>query len=110
MKEKFYKKLSPLEFIELKNKKRKWQFLDVREPWEIKISNISDSINIPMNNIEEKLDELKKDDPIAVLCRSGIRSAKVAEALINKSFTEVANIEGGINEWAQSVDQNIQQY
>ncbi len=110
MKEKFYKKLSPLEFIELKNKKRKWQLLDVREPWEIKISNISDSINIPMNNIEEKLDELKKDDPIAVLCRSGIRSAKVAEILINKSFSEVANIEGGINEWAQSVDQNIQQY
>ena len=110
MKEKFYKKLSPLEFVELKNKERKWQLLDVREPWEIKISNISDSINIPMNNIEEKLDELKKDDPIAVLCRSGIRSAKVAEILINKSFAEVANIEGGINEWAQSVDENIQQY
>ena len=110
MKEKFYKKLSPLEFIELKNKERKWQLLDVREPWEIKISNISDSINIPMNNIEEKLDELKKDDPIAVLCRSGIRSAKVAAILINKSYAEVANIEGGINVWAQSVDQNIQQY
>ena len=110
MKKKFYKKLSPLEFVGLRNKERRWQLLDVREPWEIKISNISDSINIPMNNIEEKLDELKKDDPIAVLCRSGIRSAKVAEILINKSFTEVANIEGGINEWAQSVDQNIQQY
>ena len=110
MKKKFYKKLSPLEFVGLRNKERRWQLLDVREPWEIKISNIPNSINIPMNNIEEKLDELKKYNPIAVLCRSGIRSAIVAELLIRKSFTEVANIEGGINEWAKSVDQKIQQY
>ena len=102
-----YKKLSPREYLELKNKDANWQLLDVREPWEIEIAHISNSINIPISNIEKKLIELNPSHSIAVICHSGIRSAKVANILLENSFPVVANIEGGIHEWAENLDRSI---
>jgi rhodanese-related sulfurtransferase len=63
-----------------------------------------------MDEVTRKLHLLDNSNPIAVICHSGIRSAKIAEILITHSFEEVANIEGGINEWSQTVDQSIPQY
>ena len=102
-----YKKLSPREYLELKNKDANWQLLDVREPWEIEIAHISNSINIPISNIEKKLIELNPSHSIAVICHIGIRSAKVANILLENSFPVVANIEGGIHEWAENLDRSI---
>jgi|TARA_B110000914_G_scaffold128957_1_gene112659 rhodanese-related sulfurtransferase len=102
-----YKKLSPQEYLELKNKDMNWQLLDVREPWEIEIANISGSLNIPINEINVRMNEIDKNHSIAVICHSGIRSAKVADILLENSFHNVANIEGGIHEWAENLDQSV---
>jgi rhodanese-related sulfurtransferase len=85
-----YKKLSPQEYLELKNKDMNWQLLDVREPWEIEIANISGSLNIPINEINVRMNEIDKNHSIAVICHSGIRSAKVADILLENSFHNVA--------------------
>ena len=105
-----YKKLSPLDYQDQKKQNNNWQLLDVREPWELNVAKISTTINIPMDEVTQKLHLLDNSNPIAVICHSGIRSAKIAEILITHSFKEVANIEGGINEWSQTVDQLIPQY
>ena len=102
-----YKKLSPQEYLELKNKNTNWQLVDVREPWEIEIANIPGSINIPINDVKERLIELNPSHSIAVICHSGIRSAKVANLLLKNSFLVVANIEGGIHDWAENLDRSI---
>lgn len=105
-----YKKLSPLDYQDQKKQNNNWQLLDVREPWELNVAKINTTINIPMDEVTRKLHLLDNSNPIAVICHSGIRSAKIAEILITHSFEEVANIEGGINEWSQTVDQSIPRY
>ena len=105
-----YKKLSPIDYQNKKRRNDNWQLLDIREPWELNIAKIDNTINIPMNEVIQKLHLLNNSDPVAVICHSGIRSAKISEILLTHSFKEVANIEGGINEWSQTVDQSIPRY
>ena len=81
--------------------------LDVRNIQEILYSKINVSIHIPMNEIPERLDELNKDKTIVVHCKSGKRSAKVCEFLIQNNFTNVKNLAGGIKAWASEIDPSI---
>ena len=105
-----YKKITPEEFSLLLKEDKEWQLLDVRESWEIEISRIPNSIFIPMDEVISRVNELDKEKPVAIICRSGVRSAKIAEALSIYPFKEIANIEGGINEWSKTLDNNIKEY
>ena len=105
-----YKKITPEEFSLLLEEGEEWQLLDVRESWEIEISRLPNSIFIPMNEVLSRVNELDKEKPVAIICRSGVRSAIIAETLSLYPFTEIANIEGGINEWSKTLDNNIKEY
>ena len=87
-----------------------WQLVDVREAWEIKIAAVQKSIHIPMGEIASRLSELDLDKPVAVLCHAGVRSAQVANFLGSQGFSRVANVGGGIDAWAQQVDDSLARY
>jgi rhodanese-related sulfurtransferase len=54
-----------------------------------------------MSEFLGRLDELPRDRPLAIICRSGNRSAQVADYLsATGEHGEVANVEGGIIAWA----------
>ncbi len=53
--------------------------LDVREPSEIAAASLPDAVHIPMREVPHRMGELPKDEPIAVLCHHGGRSAQVAQ-------------------------------
>lgn len=54
-------------------------------------------------NIENYLDELpEKDQPIAVYCRSGRMSGIVAQQLTDLGYTEIYDLDGGMNAWQTS--------
>ena len=55
--------------------------LDVRENFELEIASISHSIHIPMKDIPNRVNELDKNKEIIIICKSGVRSAKVCEFL-----------------------------
>ncbi len=101
---------SPTEFAAQCDADESWQLLDVREPWEIEIASVPRSIKIPMADIPSRHTELDTDKPVAVLCHSGVRSAKVADFLATHGFPQVANIAGGIDAWAQEVDDSLARY
>ena len=84
--------------------------LDVREPWERDVARLEGTLDIPMNEVPDRLDELPKDKPIAVLCRSGARSLKVAQYLRANGFPEVSNIAGGILVWGAAYDPTMARY
>ena len=81
--------------------------LDVRTDSEYYLSRIHGSIHIPMNNIPTQINELDPNKEIIVQCKSGKRSAKICEFLLNNSFTNVKNLKGGILEWAKYIDPSI---
>lgn len=85
--------------------------LDVREPFEVHISNIdTDSTLIPLDDLNSRMQELDKSAEIIAICRSGNRSGKACEMLIENGFSNVANLKGGMNEWAVKIDPSLPQY
>ncbi len=86
------------------------QLLDVREPWEHELCHIEGGLHIPMGQIPARLAEIAQDRPVIVVCHHGMRSRQVAEFLILQGFKDVANLEGGIDAWARSVDPALALY
>lgn len=105
-----YEDLTPEEFVAKRQDNELWQLLDVREPWELEIARVDGSLDIPMGEVPERLDELDRNRPIAVLCHGGVRSARVASYLTQQGLQQVANIAGGIDAWSTSVDESIPRY
>ncbi|HSR62572.1 MAG TPA: rhodanese-like domain-containing protein [Gammaproteobacteria bacterium] len=84
--------------------------LDVREPWEYEICQINGSINISTGNIATELDRLEPGAETVVICHHGARSLQVARYLESRGFSAVANLDGGIDAWARTVEQSMPQY
>lgn len=84
--------------------------LDVREPQEIAIARFPGALEIPMQTVPSRLDELDRNGEIFVLCHHGMRSAHVAEFLVDQGFTRVGNVTGGIDAWALLVDPSVPRY
>lgn len=53
---------------------------------------------------------LPKDTPLAFLCHHAVRSAQAAEYFLAQGFSEVCNVEGGIEAWSSEVDPRIPRY
>ncbi len=86
------------------------QLVDIRETWEVNVSNIG-GIHIPMGEILERSLELETDIPCIIHCRTGGRSSKIVKVLqLHRGMTNLFNLEGGINAWAQEIDANLEQY
>tara|TARA_Y200000002_G_scaffold66120_1_gene51020 strand:- start:4293 stop:4673 length:381 start_codon:yes stop_codon:yes gene_type:complete len=93
-----------LSYIDFKNKIElsDVRLIDVRTPMEFSQGNINGSINVDFNNEEEFLNyfnELDKTEPVFLYCRSGNRSRKSADKLINLGFSKIYDLEGGFIEW-----------
>lgn len=84
--------------------------LDVREPYERDICRFDDALHIPMKQVAERIGELDPAQEIVVHCKSGGRSAKVCELLLEKGFKKPLNLRGGIIAWAKEIDPTMQTY
>ncbi|NQY26050.1 MAG: rhodanese-like domain-containing protein [Piscirickettsiaceae bacterium] len=86
--------------------------IDVRESVELKYGVLEDSIHIPMQSVPNKLNELEqyKDDTIVLICRAGQRSNQIGIFLEQMGFTDVINLDGGMNAWAKDVDTSMTVY
>lgn len=84
--------------------------LDVREPAEYAICQISGSTLIPMSEITSRFMELDEDDEIICICHHGMRSMQVGLYLEGQGFNNVVNLTGGIDAWATDVDPSMQRY
>ena len=70
-------------------------FLDVRNEEELPKISLSNSIQIPLADLEENLDQLDPNKMLLVYCQSGMRSKKAVEILKKHSFLKVQSIAGG---------------
>lgn len=78
--------------------------VDVREPAEIESAGyIAGSVNIPIRDLLKNLDKLPaKDQKIVVTCASGHRGALGMAALRMLGYTDVVNLNGGVNGWIKA--------
>jgi hydroxyacylglutathione hydrolase len=73
--------------------------VDVRTPRERDEKRVAGSINIPLNHLNERLQELPKDRPLLVYCAGGYRSSIATSLLKQQGFGNVSELAGGIAAW-----------
>lgn len=69
-------------------------FIDVREVNEFANGHLKGAINIPLSQLRERMDEIPKDRPVYVHCRSAQRSYNAIMALQGSGFSNVVNVSG----------------
>ncbi len=75
--------------------------LDVREPLEYAEVHATGATLIPLGEIPERFRELPQDQEIIVICRSGARSAKAAEFLLERGYI-AHSLTGGTLAWLEA--------
>ena len=86
-----------------------FQLIDVREEHEFEICQIG-GLLLPMGEVSDHLDKIRKDTKVVVHCRSGKRSATVIHMLEESGFKNLYNLKGGILAWAQEIDPSLSTY
>ena len=87
-----------------KQKKNEVIILDVRSEEEYNSGHIENSILIPIDKLEEEAENIlnDKNKKILVYCRSGHRSKKASNILLEKGYTNVYDF-GGIKDWPYEI-------
>jgi len=87
---------------ELIERKSSLVILDVRTEWEFESEHIEGAINIPVDELQQRLGELNPNDEILVYCRTGNRSARATQTLKDNGYSKVYHMADGIEAWKQA--------
>jgi len=88
------------------------QIIDVREDWEREIAKIPGDVHIPMNDLRERLGEVKAPEggEIVIYCHGGVRSMMVAGFLEQSGIPGALSLAGGIDAWSCVIDPSVPRY
>ena len=97
------KTISPTEVQQKLEAGADLHLIDVREVTEVEAGHIPGVTNIPLGLLEFRMQELDKNTPYIMLCRSGGRSGQATAFLEAQGF-DVTNMTGGMLEWTGEVE------
>ena len=80
--------------------------LDVRETAEYAFAHIPSAVNIPLGELEERIEELDMSKTIYVVCRTGSRSDLACQQLDAKGFN-VQNVVPGMSDWKYDTNKTV---
>ncbi|MBM5803509.1 MAG: sulfurtransferase [Cyanobacteria bacterium K_DeepCast_35m_m2_155] len=92
------------------------QLVDVREDQELELARLNwPVVHLPLSRSAEWIAQieslLERDRPVAVLCHAGVRSWQFGCWLIEQQgYTDVLNLQGGIDAWSVDVDPAVPRY
>jgi len=75
--------------------------VDVRDEDEFADGHLPNAVNIPLNQLRQRLSELKPEHPVVVYCQSGQRSYYATRILMLNGFSDVRNLSGAYATWKQ---------
>ena len=106
--------MQPLELHTMLREGRQIFLLDVREPEEHQLVNISGCVLIPLMQLEEHLEEIRQRAASAeltvVYCRIGARSRIAVQWCAAQGISGLKNLRGGINAYALEADRSLTPY
>ncbi len=76
--------------------------LDVRTASEYEEGHIEGAVNIPVQELSVRFDELSPEDELLVYCRTGNRSAQAVDILLDLGFTKIYHMDEGITGWIEA--------
>ncbi|WP_406635575.1 rhodanese-like domain-containing protein [Pseudarthrobacter quantipunctorum] len=93
--------MAEITIAEAEQRRSSARILDVREDFEVEEGMIPGALHIPMGQLQARLSELDPAVPVIAVCRSGNRSARVADALNGAGYT-ADTMAGGMIAWARA--------
>lgn len=90
----------------LLDSKQEIVLLDVREEAEYAFGHIPSAQSMPLNTVEEQMEQLDKKSAVYVVCRTGNRSDFAAKKLADAGFQNVFNVVPGMSEWNGTIEKN----
>jgi rhodanese-related sulfurtransferase len=101
------KEKTAAEFKAMNEQGESMYVMDVREPHEFENGHL-DAELVPLGTVLGHADNIPRDRPVIVYCRSGARSAAAIHQLEKKfGFDNLYNLKGGIMEYAQAYDPSL---
>ncbi len=101
--------MSVHELKQLMEQNEKLRLIDVRTEGEWEIAKI-EGAELLTEELQAELTTLPKDTVLVMQCHHGHRSDRAAQQLVQRGFTHVYNLAGGIDAWSKEVDENVPQY
>lgn len=95
------KVITPDELKKNIEENQKKQYIDVRSIHEFNKRHIKPFKNIPLEELEQRIEELNPAKPVVVLCHSGMRGMTASRLLKKKGFEHIENVSGGINAYRE---------
>jgi len=74
-------------------------FVDVRTRMEYEDGHIPGAVNIPIQTLANRLDEVPKDKRLYVYCESGVRSTNASKYLVEVGYTNAINVNASMAGW-----------
>lgn len=96
--------LLPLDVYERIKRGNALQVIDVREDSEVAAGKIPGAIHIPLGQIPDRIHEIDPNRETIMVCRSGGRSSKACDFLMESGYSKVKNMMGGMNAWSWDVE------
>jgi len=93
--------MSEIDIRQAESRRTTDQVLDVREDFEVAEGMIPGALHIPMGQLASRLGEIDRGRPVIVVCRSGNRSARVADALAAAGYA-ADTMGGGMVDWQRA--------
>jgi rhodanese-related sulfurtransferase len=75
--------------------------LDVRTPLEFESAHIEAALNIPLEQLDARVDEIPEQADVVVVCRTGVRATIATEAL-TRAGRRARVLEGGVHAWRRA--------
>lgn len=93
--------ISPKELHQKQSQGEAVELIDVRTPLEFREVHAVIARNVPLDRLSPNKSSYGSPDlPLYVICKSGSRGAKAAQALVDAGHCNVVNVEGGTDAWA----------
>lgn len=96
-----YNEIDSTKTVELIGETKNTLVIDVRDADAYAEGHLTNAINIPFDEFEEKIADLEgyKDQTIVLICNTGNKSGKAGKMLVDKGFTKAYNAEDGMDEF-----------
>lgn len=88
---------------ELLEEKDKVMLVDVRTPEEYSFGSIPGAVNIPLDDLRERIKEIPSDKPVVLFCAVGLRGYVAARILMGRGYKQVRNLVGGYKTYSAAV-------
>ncbi len=84
--------------------------VDVREPHEYEICHLPNAKLVPLSELLTRANEFDSSDEMVLYCHHGVRSRDAVEFMKGAGFRKIKSLRGGIDAWAEKIDQTMPRY